>query len=165
LAKAGIKLEEFGSHVELNLRDAKRIQILAWSNTRDHWCDCWLGDRGHRLRSFRLGGVTQVRSPVVVLSYFSGKPEIKKVLPRYSTVGGEFLSAARILVAARHRTKMHYLVPDAQRDGSLFRDMHSTDWITDKPLGTGDRALLRRGIFAPRDRIHESAQHPGDYTP
>ena len=61
LPQAGIELQEFRCHVELNLRDAKRIQVLAGSDAGHHGrCTdlscrgCGLCDRGHRRRSFRL---------------------------------------------------------------------------------------------------------------
>src|SRR5262249_21497616 len=41
-------------HIELNLCDAKRIQILAGCNSRHQGRSCGLYDRGHRLRSFPL---------------------------------------------------------------------------------------------------------------
>src|SRR5207253_4848576 len=51
----GIKLQEFGCHVELNLRDAKRVQVFARGNAGHHGrcaylsCrGCGLCDRGHR---------------------------------------------------------------------------------------------------------------------
>src|SRR6266436_3304223 len=61
LPQAGIELQEFGRHVELNLRDAEGIQVFTWSDAGHHGrrtnlsCrGCWLCDRGHRRRSFRL---------------------------------------------------------------------------------------------------------------
>src|SRR5437016_3404131 len=61
LPQAKIELQEFGSHVKLNLRDAKRVQILAGSDAGHHGrhaylsCrGCGLCDRGHWRRSFRL---------------------------------------------------------------------------------------------------------------
>ncbi len=61
LAQTGIELQKFGRHVKLNLRDAKRIQVLAGSDAGHHgWCaylscrGCGLCDRGHWRRSFRL---------------------------------------------------------------------------------------------------------------
>src|SRR6266478_3225023 len=61
LPQAEIELQEFGGHVELNLRDAKRIQVLARGDAGHHGrcaylsCrGCGLCDRGHWRRSFRL---------------------------------------------------------------------------------------------------------------
>ena len=59
LPQSWIELQEFRRHVKLDLRDAKRIQILARSNPRHERLDCWLYDRGHRRRSFPLLGVVK----------------------------------------------------------------------------------------------------------
>ena len=60
LAQAGVELQEFRGHVELNLCDPEGVQVFARSNARHHGrCayltrNCGLCDRGHWRRSFRL---------------------------------------------------------------------------------------------------------------
>ena len=49
----GIELQVFGGNIELNLRDAERIQIFARRNPR-HRLRRRLGNRGHRCFLLRL---------------------------------------------------------------------------------------------------------------
>jgi hypothetical protein len=46
-------------------------------------------------------------------------------------MSGEPLFISRILIAAGRRAKVHKLAPGAQRNRSLFSDVHSADRIAD----------------------------------
>jgi hypothetical protein len=66
---------------------------------------------------------------VFLLPYFSGLPEIKKLAAQISAVGRELLFVAGVLIAAGHRAEMHDFAPNAQRNCSIFRDMHPANGI------------------------------------
>jgi hypothetical protein len=73
--------------------------------------------------------VTQIRSPVLLLPYFFWFTKIKRLSGTFSAIGREFLSTTRVFIAALCRAKMHDFTAYHERNGPIFRYMHTADRI------------------------------------